>query len=66
MYEVSSCGTTLELTRSHVSAVDCFNNAVGPVVALYKYDSKGNKTVVSTKYNHASRVNSFRNPVFSS
>lgn len=59
MYEIESCGTTLDITPSHQEAINTYNRAVGPVVKLYKYNGS-NKTVVQSKHQSLVAVSSFK------
>lgn len=54
MYEVKSCGVTLDLTRDHMSALNCFANACGAHVVLYKFNEAGRKYLVNQKYSYHS------------
>lgn len=58
MYEVKSCGVTLEITPHHATADSCFNQSNGAVVILLKYNGAGQKVVVNRKYNHLRSVSS--------
>lgn len=57
MYEVKSCGVTIELTSNHGTALSAFNDACGPHVILYKFNGSGHKFVVNEKHSFH-RINS--------
>ncbi len=61
-YQVQSCGTTLEMTKSHKIADEVFRTAVGPHVMLLGQDSEGNLTKLQEKYNGFSGHSRKRQP----
>jgi len=58
MYEIKSCGVTLDFVPDRYQAQQIFDRAIGPEVILYKYNSDGNKFVVLQKLQNSPAVHS--------
>jgi hypothetical protein len=56
MYEIKSCGVTLDFTRDAASAHQTFNNSWGAHVILYRFNDRGQKAVIAEKHNYAKGV----------
>jgi len=52
MYEVASCGTTIDIVADLFSASTTYDHCNGPEVVLYKYDGQGNKRIIQSKQNN--------------
>lgn len=49
MYEIQSCGVTIDFCKSHFDAINAYDRCTGPEVVLYKYNERGQKFVVAEK-----------------
>jgi hypothetical protein len=63
MYEIKSCGTTIDFTSDHFQASSIYDRCCGPVVQMYRYNSSGGKFLIAEKMNHHRVAQTFPNGV---
>lgn len=62
MYEIKSCGVTIDFISDRFNAQNCYDQCHGPDVTLYKFVERG-KIVVAQKSHSFSLSNSKALPV---
>jgi hypothetical protein len=49
VYEIKSCGTTIDLVSDHYSAIGIYDRCVSCHVQLFRYNGDGNKYLVAER-----------------
>lgn len=49
MFEIKSCGTTIDIVPDKFQAYNIYDRCVGPSVCIYQYNKDGNKYVIASK-----------------
>ena len=58
MYEVKSCGTSIDFCHDLFSASHVYDQCKGPHIQMYKYDTNGNKVLTKEKFSNMRVVSS--------